>query len=860
MIKLFISYSHKDEDLINNFRTHLAPLKTNGTIEDWYDRKINAGDKLQDKIDNNLADASIICLMISSDFLASDACLQEKEDAFNLMNKKGIRVIPIILRPCDWTSSEGLSDLLCLPTDAKAIKSFPSEDEGWLDTIKWIKKVCKSISHIKSLKISDSFKSFLKSPELLTKSHSAKEELELSDIFVYPSLKHYDNEEQSNYFDSKRFESEILSFGKIIIAGENQAGKTTLCKRLFDIYLNLNLVPIYLYDENQYLGNPELKLETAYKEQYQDEDFNSIEKERIVPIVDDFHFAKHPTKYIENYSCFKYQVLIVDDIFGLNLVNQAKIKEYSKFKIKEFNALKRDELIGKWININEASEIEIDSNHLQRSIDEKTEKIESYLGLLFGKGVMPSYPFFILSILASEDINRPLNSAITSQGYCYQALIYLYLRKDGVKENEINSYLNFLTRLAFKIFEKQNGDGLSKTEMESFLREYEDEFVLPTGRQKLLKTLANVNISKYDSLGQYNFSYIYLYYFFVAKYLAENINEQKTKIDKLFANLHKDENAYIAIFMAHHSNSDYLLDEIILDADIFFDENKPATLDKEELDFFDKHQEKIVQAVLPSYQNNPETERKKLLQEKSELEEIEKNEDRNENNEEDSEKISDKLNIDLRRSIKTAEVMGLILKNRVGSLYRKRLESIFESGLNIHLRILSSFIALIRSKEAEKEIVSFLKERINSVIEEKEGEGRNKPNITQIEKIAKTIYWNMNFGVLHGFITKAIHSLGSSSLVEISQEVSNKIDTPASFIVNEGILMWYAKSLRIGEMESRLKKGDFSYTATILLKHKVVEHCRLHKLNFSSLQKIENKLKIPARKLMIESNKHNPKR
>src|SRR5690606_27338385 len=111
---------------------------------------------------------------------------------------------------------------------------------------------------------------------------------------------------------------------------------------------------------------------------------------------------------------YNYQVLIVDDIFGLSLSNQALIKEYSKFKIKEFNALKRDELIEKWITINEANEIQINPNHLQRSVDEKTEKIESYLGLIFGKGVMPAYPFFILSILASEDINKPINSAITS--------------------------------------------------------------------------------------------------------------------------------------------------------------------------------------------------------------------------------------------------------------------------------------------------------------------------------------------------------------------------------------------------------------------------------------------------------------
>jgi hypothetical protein len=53
-LKLFISYSHTDEKDIENFIKHIAPLKTNGLIEDWYDRKIIPGQDFQDKIDNNL--------------------------------------------------------------------------------------------------------------------------------------------------------------------------------------------------------------------------------------------------------------------------------------------------------------------------------------------------------------------------------------------------------------------------------------------------------------------------------------------------------------------------------------------------------------------------------------------------------------------------------------------------------------------------------------------------------------------------------------------------------------------------------------------------------------------------------------
>ena len=117
MNKLFISYSHKDENLIDDFITHVAPLKNNGILSEWYDRKIETGEGFQNDIDNNLENADIICLMISSNFLASNACLEEKDAALKLRENNGIRVIPIILSPCAWTTHKELSQLLAIPTD-----------------------------------------------------------------------------------------------------------------------------------------------------------------------------------------------------------------------------------------------------------------------------------------------------------------------------------------------------------------------------------------------------------------------------------------------------------------------------------------------------------------------------------------------------------------------------------------------------------------------------------------------------------------------------------------------------------------------------------------------------------------------
>ena len=89
-------------------------------------------------------------------------------------------------------------------------------------------------------------------------------------------------------------------------------------------------------------------------------------------------------------------------------------------------------------------------------------------------------------------------------------------------------------------------------------------------------------------------------------------------------------------------------------------------------------------------------------------------------NQQDTTNVQDmpELLANLRLSIKTVEVMGLIIYTRYGSLDLKRLEYIYEQGLKVHLRILTSFIEIIKDEKAEQDIVDLLKERVNQIIDE----------------------------------------------------------------------------------------------------------------------------------------------
>ena len=69
--KLFISYSHQDEDWLNRFMTMLAPIKSAGNLRLWSDKEIKSGGNWQDELDKALNTAKAALLLVSSDFLAS---------------------------------------------------------------------------------------------------------------------------------------------------------------------------------------------------------------------------------------------------------------------------------------------------------------------------------------------------------------------------------------------------------------------------------------------------------------------------------------------------------------------------------------------------------------------------------------------------------------------------------------------------------------------------------------------------------------------------------------------------------------------------------------------------------------------
>jgi hypothetical protein len=142
-LRVFNSYSHKDERFRAQLEVHLAALRRQGLIEEWHDRKISPGDEWKNEIDEHLEAAHIVLLLISADFLASDYCYEiELMRTLEKHNRGETRAIPIILRHCDWQETP-FARLQALPSDGKPVAG--RGDRAWTEVAKGLRKAIQEV-------------------------------------------------------------------------------------------------------------------------------------------------------------------------------------------------------------------------------------------------------------------------------------------------------------------------------------------------------------------------------------------------------------------------------------------------------------------------------------------------------------------------------------------------------------------------------------------------------------------------------------------------------------------------------------------------------------------------------------------
>lgn len=144
-LSVFISYSKKDIELKDELITHMASLRRRKIVSNWDDRHIIGGELWDDVIKSKLREADIILFLVSASFIGTDYIWNHEIPIAEEQRQLGkARVIPIILKPCQWTKLD-FAKQQALPSKGQPVTSFPDRDAAWLEVVTAIERVIEDV-------------------------------------------------------------------------------------------------------------------------------------------------------------------------------------------------------------------------------------------------------------------------------------------------------------------------------------------------------------------------------------------------------------------------------------------------------------------------------------------------------------------------------------------------------------------------------------------------------------------------------------------------------------------------------------------------------------------------------------------
>ncbi|WP_435949747.1 TIR domain-containing protein [Psychrobacter sp. DM8] len=833
-VKLFISYAHKDENFKENLEEHLSSLKRQGVIEAWNDRDITAGQKWEDEIDNNISNADLILLLISASFNNSDYCSsKEVQQAIQQHNQGDSVVIPVILRPCDWHDLP-FSKFQGLPKDGMPIAKWGDEDEAWLNVIEGLKKAIKDFnSKKKAIKVLESVKETALNKSTITwledtevqLNHRKGDIVRLSDIYIPPDLEEYESK-SANFINNADASKFIDSDKNLVIFGDSQMGKTSLLKfyykKLFYakkvIYIDLSL------DVNA-ISDYKKTLQRAIEQQYNNLMFDDLKGQRNLILIDNFDKTKlnkrSATNFINFIEDLGLRIIITsNEEYGCIIDEYSIFDSFKKLKIMGLGNKKRDDLITKWVSLGQ--ETTISESNLYQQVDYITDNINKVLK----KNVVPSRPIYIIMVLQMFEAQTKMDIELTSYGHCYQQLIYNSLESIKIKPKDYGLYLNILTELAWWAFTKSKS--IAFTETDNFFSKYNSDYIADFNRVEVLDKLVKCGILSKDVNG-YNFRYPYLFYFFVAKKIADNCNdseEYENYIDELIKKLHREDYANILIFVTHHSSSKIVLKKIEGCLNSQYSGLKQATFGKENLSFINNFITSIPKLVIE--QREIQSERDKHNKNLDRLDALEDNTEMD---------VNDEILSDINRVFKSIEISGQIIKSRHYNLKKNELSDLAVFSIDAGLRFASYFLDI--SESAKESVINLIAENISN-----DPESSNEV----IRKYAEKSYLFLTYSVLSMVIQKISNSIGAKEVNEIYEQISKEKGTPAYNLIKLSIDLHFGKKIDINFIKDMRSSFKDNVVCLRLMKEFLIHHIYMFPVEYQVKQQLSDILDIPIDK------------
>lgn len=690
-------------------------------------------------------------------------------------------------------------------------------------------------------------------------THPNKKEISLKDIFIYPDLEVYskakDIGEQTKEITTIKGEQLlecILEKKKVVFSGKAKTGKTALCKAIALDMDKRNISSIIIdckklkgFTEKHIKEMEENEINRAYGKNVA-EDYKQLSINRKMIILDNIDrinqksLKEEMLKYFENF--YGYVVSVSNTMYELDLLGNTLNNNQSDYflcGICELGHRKRNGLIKKWYMLSEGENI-----FVEEELKEKINKATEILNILKGNGYMPCIPSHILIVLQQLDYTVDRKEDRSSYGYMYEFLIDKALLQMDRNNKLIHQdiALGVLTNVAKYMLENKKRI-VTLEEYKEIFRQYNAYYRTEENQSVYLEQYEKVELICYEN-EQIEFQYPYIHYYFTAKYLAQNIQEQSVKeqIDLMSRQLHFEESGDIMIFLCHLSKEKTIIESVLANAINLFEKD-------EEFDF-EKYKsinisfdEFINTNIIP--EEGIEERQEEILEKKDQFESQKKEskktvEDSDNTGEESEENIKS-----LDTAFKSIEVMGQILKNYPGTIAGDLKEKLLTEIHNLGMRTLSH-INEILSRGIER-LFDEIKEQIKDEMPLNEGAIDTSAIMDEMKAVFEqlNVYRDNLFGLMvFTMLRRLANSLANEALKPL---INNGIQEEVlSFELMRTSL--YLNEFGIIQVDGIIKKYDDllnegNLFAAKLIRLMVFDHYySFGSTNFKARQKIWSKM------------------
>jgi hypothetical protein len=137
-ILVYYSYAPEDASLYAEFEKHLKLLHRHVAV--WHAGMAIAGTDVPRQAVKNLAEANIIVVLVTANYLSSDSLyFGELKRAMERHEAGEARLMPVIARSCDWHIAP-FANLTPLPIGGTPVALWSDKDEAWTDAAKGIRR------------------------------------------------------------------------------------------------------------------------------------------------------------------------------------------------------------------------------------------------------------------------------------------------------------------------------------------------------------------------------------------------------------------------------------------------------------------------------------------------------------------------------------------------------------------------------------------------------------------------------------------------------------------------------------------------------------------------------------------------